>query len=259
VASGVLTTLGTLVPEDATDHTKGAYAQLFASTDFDVWGISFMVGATSSAGAIVNYLLDIAIGGAGSEQVIASNILIGNSRGIAPGSPFTFWFLPIFIPKGTRISARTQGSGGTGVPYLMMTLTGGPSNPLWPVFQGCMTIGINTAASGGTSLTPGATGTYSAWTSIGSALSREIKAFQPIFQAGSDSNIGTLYYHLETGYSSTALSRHLFACDSSENVIGIYPAMPIYSRIPSGTQMQMRATCNTASPDPFEFGILGYY
>src|SRR5512138_3447198 len=58
-------------------NVKGAYSQLIASTPFDVAGLLFFCTIVSAG---TPYLMDIAIGGAGSEQVVVPNLPIQSFR-----------------------------------------------------------------------------------------------------------------------------------------------------------------------------------
>lgn len=106
---------GTLVDPGATVNTKGAYAQLVASTSRDYCGlnIQFDEGVASAPAANTIYLVDIAIGASGSENAIIPNAsilkLVASStfRIIIPGVVGPY-FVP--IPAGSRISARAQSS-----------------------------------------------------------------------------------------------------------------------------------------------------
>lgn len=124
-ASG--TTLGTQLDPGATANTKGAYAQLTASTTNDLAGffVAFDInGQSSGSTGIAEYLVDVSIGAAASEKVILPNIqLIGDRQTIANNAcyilPATTDYLPIFIPAGTRLSARCQCSINTATARLI--------------------------------------------------------------------------------------------------------------------------------------------
>lgn len=98
---------GTLATASASLNTKGNYAELTASTTNPI-KILYVCSSpgTTTAGSV---LCDIAVGAAGSERVIISNLYIRhatanrtNDIGGAVG-PF-----PVDIPAGTRLSACIQ-------------------------------------------------------------------------------------------------------------------------------------------------------
>lgn len=99
-------------------NTKGSYAQLTAATTRDYLG--FVVGMDSqNANPVSQFLLDIAIGASGSEQIIVPNLqsyFSSLSGTTGTSADFTPVFIPITIPSGTRIAARCQGyEGGTSI------------------------------------------------------------------------------------------------------------------------------------------------
>ena len=144
---------GTPVYASATVNTKGAYVQLISSTPSLSTGIIItfnnMIGAST-------YLVDIAIGAAGYEQVIIPNLLYDactNSYRVSA----TFFF-PIPIPAGVRISARCQCSINSGSPFVGVStylLSGGFSStsPYGLVID----YGTNISTSKGAAIDPGTT------------------------------------------------------------------------------------------------------
>lgn len=93
---------GTTITAPVATNTKvgAAYTQLVASTPFNANSITVTLSpGTSHTG----YLVDIAVGAGGSEQVIIPNLAIACRIGHA----ITYQF-PIHIPAGSRLSARCQ-------------------------------------------------------------------------------------------------------------------------------------------------------
>lgn len=115
------TTLGTVVTPSATANTLGSYAQLTASTSKDYVGI-FAYPDDQKVGSAVKALVDIAIGGAGSEIVIIpqNQVSLGTSTGNYCGA---LPWRPISIPAGTRIAARAQAAAAS-TPAIGLTLYG---------------------------------------------------------------------------------------------------------------------------------------
>lgn len=97
---------GTVLTPHASVNTKGAWTQLTASSASAIAAISVMVqGAGGTAMNSSAILVDIGIGGSGSEVVIMPDLYyLGNS------AEFYRWRSPTtlgrYIPAGTRISAR---------------------------------------------------------------------------------------------------------------------------------------------------------
>lgn len=88
--------------------TKSSYTQLVASAPFDVGGLILCCQINNNS----SQLLDIAVGGAGSEVIVVPNLLVAGSGG--SGVHFIAQkFVPIFIRKGSRIAVRFAGSGAS--------------------------------------------------------------------------------------------------------------------------------------------------
>lgn len=94
-------------------NTKGAYVQLTASLSVEIGGFLLCFdsqGTTTGTTGAVDWLVDIAVGASGSEQVILPNLAVcGYSAG---GDSFIFGstvpYIPMPIPAGGRISVRAQ-------------------------------------------------------------------------------------------------------------------------------------------------------
>jgi hypothetical protein len=128
---GNSTSYGTQITSSVA-NTKGSYAQLSASTPRDYMGLIYALDNVNNAanGQTIddNYLFDIAVGAAASEQVILSNLYSITSSELATsgtggrqeGTPSSF--IPVFIPSGSRVSARMQAT--TGASSMNITLYG---------------------------------------------------------------------------------------------------------------------------------------
>ena len=97
------------VTASATPHALGSWSELIASTSGPVDWLQIHAAATFTSATDTSSLVDIGIGPAGSETVIASSLPSGfrdmlSAGGLIP-TPAMF---PVTIPKGTRISCRAQ-------------------------------------------------------------------------------------------------------------------------------------------------------
>jgi hypothetical protein len=157
---------------NASANTKGAWAQIISSLPFDVSGlIVFRAGHDTAA----DYLQDLAIGGAGSEQVIVENALISRTGNCWR---YNSWQeIPIYIPSGTRIAARCQSSTGGAKVNVTLGLLPMGSFGRAVMLAGCDTYGANTGDSGGTSLDPGGTiHTKGSWVQLSAGITRDCRA-----------------------------------------------------------------------------------
>lgn len=97
----------TQINGNASANVKGSWAVCAASTGFD--SDILMVHVQGSGGAWTA-LIDIGVGGAGVETVLISNICSESQSSYLHHDAHYF---PIYIPAGTRVTARCQTSTGS--------------------------------------------------------------------------------------------------------------------------------------------------
>lgn len=123
---------GTVVDPGGSANTKGSYSELTAATTSPIKAILLMVGNGMASGdrtADADWFLDIAIGAAASEQIVAPDIHVAMDDGATgvPGVPQSPFWLPVEIPVGERISVRAQSdvnTDGDGVRDLYVSILG---------------------------------------------------------------------------------------------------------------------------------------
>ena len=254
--AGVLATasIGTLITGGAANTKGSPWTELITSANFDVYGFVLVFTGSALTGNLINQLVDIGIGAAASEQVLVPDIVAGSfptgGNGISP------LFFPMYIAKGTRISARMQDAVGADTVSVGIVLYGGGDfSPPWPTFEKAVSIGTTAANSQGTVHTAG-NAAFSAWASIGSTLTQDIKGFLPTMQVNNAVTVARAYV-AEFGVSSTRFAGWHFITSSAEDVNQM-PGIPHFQLVPSGSQMQIRAKCN-AVPDTNQWGLIGFY
>jgi hypothetical protein len=113
-------THGTTTDGGGTADVKGSWAVLVASSRVDYYGFYFVFDTTNQNSSFgLGSLIDIAVGAAGSEETIVSNIFA--KKGETLPYPCNN-FYPVNIPKGTQISARNQ-SDSTVSPDRLLGIT----------------------------------------------------------------------------------------------------------------------------------------
>lgn len=241
----------------ATAHTKGAYTELSSATPFTATGIILSVRYSDYP---YSYLIDLAIGAAGSESAIINNILYHTSLYTRHAGVGDFFF-PINIPKGVRLSARVQSStGGKVIGLCAMLFSGGFAQSL----SGVDTCGANVADSGATAVDPGATAnTKGAWVELSAATLRTshgmVLAFGGILNAlmtwtewRLDIGVGT------AGSEQIILADYNLVCagagsDVSPKMSNFYPVS-----IPKGSRLTARAQCGINDATDRLFDIAAY-
>jgi len=243
-------------PETANE--KGSWTELIASTSFDAVCFQLFLHQNFSADG----LIDIGIGGSGSEVALIENVLISGRSGHAQDI-----VVPIRIPAGTRISSRIQTiAADTGAPDeadVIVTLFGGgftyPSG-----LSGCITYGANTADSGGAGYDPGGSaGEYGPWLELTSNTTRHIKSIAIAFGCQNELTQGFYEFITDIGIgassSETAVLEGLcWAKDAntdaaSPGLIGPFPV-----DIPIGTRISTRSMASGTSSTVRLFDIVLY-
>lgn len=234
---------------DGAVNTKGAWQQVIAATTFPVNAIFFQRRSASANGAY-EYLVDIGIGGAGSETVLIANIPYSRltSYGLVT-APILF---PIHIPLGSRLAVRCQcslGGATIGTDTTLMSqgfLAGSP-------FSKITTYGANVADSGGTSIDPGGSSlTKGAYVQFSAATALPIKAIivKPANQANAARQFSGFYIDVAiggAGLEQVLIPDLIAVSDASPNYPGLlyisYPPIPV--NIPAGSRLAARAAANT--------------
>lgn len=85
-------------------NTKGSWSQIVASTAHDYRELLVAADHFSNQG---RGLLDIGVGGSGSEVVLIPDLHVNFGQQNQAGKG-QYWNLPVSIPAGTRLAARTQ-------------------------------------------------------------------------------------------------------------------------------------------------------
>lgn len=252
---------GIALTANASNNVKGAYSQLVASTPQDAYGLLIQIQGSSTG----DHLIDIAIGAAASEQIIAANIVharqIGNTR---RGS---YALIPGFIPSGTRLSAREQCSTG-GANALIAIILLPAIGPFSLANLTRMTnYGGNTTTSGGVSIQPGGTiNTKGAYSQISSSTTNPMRWAVLMFgnqanaaRANTANNSWTVDVAIGSAGNETIIVPDVFIGAGAADSVVVPILVSIPTNIPSGTRVAVRAQCtiNDATDRTFDFSMLG--
>lgn len=112
-------TYNTAITGGGAGNTKGSWVEIKSAVPYDVLGIVCTLQTQPN-----NYqIFDIGIGAGGSEQVVLPNWNLTTSlSGTHANNPL---FIPIFIPAGSRVAARSQGNGGSAFSTIKAIFLGG--------------------------------------------------------------------------------------------------------------------------------------
>lgn len=244
-----LTGTGAGVPGDAvtthaTESTKGTIVELIASTSFDAYWVRIMafnygVAGTASAGA-----LDILIGAA-TEEVLIADLLMGNcGEGSSSGNgDGKVWDFPLHVPSGSRLSARAAGERVTTVVQVVVFLYGGDGSPPFRVGSKVTTYGMGTVPFG-TTIVAGESGNDGAFTQITASTAVDHFAVFPSYQVQSDTSVQQNWHTLGIGVGAATEDEiagdYLYHSNSSETLNGPINPMPTFHNIPASTRLTAR-------------------
>ena len=240
---------GTEVDASASNNTKGSWVQLVASTTYDACMMRVMVQyappvSTASTGAI-----DIGIGSSGNEIVLVPNLIcLASSAALNVN-----WYdIPVVIPSGTRIAARSQASTGTGGFFAVsVTLLDGAFTQI-EGYSGVDAVGFSAGTTLGASVNPGGSintkGSYtqlvasSNFSYAGFLLGFDLQNVSPA-QSGwlLDIAIGT------GGQEQIILPNVALWSDTASKLVKPSNAAFLPIPIPVGTRMAARCSCQAAS------------
>lgn len=232
-------------------NAKGSWVQIVSSTTDATDLMVVQLAMDSGSGGGQCFLVDIGMGGVGSEVVIVPNLLLDCSRGIGQNG-FTL-ALPIEIPSGVRISARCQEPGGAGSRSVNvgLTLYSGGWNMDKAVAGSVVDYGTNTGTSNGTLIDQGGTaGTFGSWVQLTASTSVDHNTLSMVFGLDQQTSApATSNFEVEIAIggsgSEQRIGRAAFAMDSGSN--GSKPnGFIIPVQIPSGTRIAARSKSTSA-------------
>jgi len=220
------------VTADVAAHTKGAWTEIIASSAADADCVDLAVQAISTNGVDTGTLVDIGVGASGSEVAIISNIAVGSlaTNLFAPNANRIR--IPVFVPAGSRISARIQSVvtlGKTGQFAIRLMSGGNPSG----TSSTAEALGTFPASSEGTALS--STG----WTEIVAGTSKKYE-YLLLVPSASTNALGTATREIELGFgpsgSEIVLTNQRFASTNAE-AIGLVDMDGVQGNFPAGIRL----------------------
>ena len=233
-----------------TAHTKGAWQEIVASTDFETQALFIHIGPTANNNR--DCLVDIGVGPEGSEVPIVENLYY--CQGVRPREEN--YYIPISVPVGTRLSVRAQlnldSSPTLGV-QLSITIASqslGASQPL----SRCVTYGANPSDTGGTGVdcnqndyTPLV---FGPWSEISPATSTPIKAMAVAIGSQGVARTSACTFWMDIGigeaFNEVPLIQKLILENYGANAI-TQPMIPLHFvplDLPAGVRLVARAMQN---------------
>jgi hypothetical protein len=231
-----------------TAHTKDpTFTQLIAATAFDATLVIVTVSGNSVSNADSSSLLDIAIGASTAESVIIPDLCAGFVTDSANAGGPRHYIFPLYIPSGSRLSARTQSVRVTGSVFVLVELYGGPLNPdRWWYGHHVTAYGHNAANSAGTKFTPGNSGAEGTAVSLGTTTADHECLVLGVQGHPDDTSWAAQRYHFDVGIDSTGTEwigvDRLYASAIATEAIGTGSLLwwPEFRHVPSGSELMVR-------------------
>lgn len=245
---------GTAVTAGAND-TMGTAVEALDTIAHDCEYLEITISGFNANATAHQVLLDILVDPAGgtSWSVLISGLLCGYTVASATTIPRAcFYNFPLWIPAGTSIGLQAQTHhSATDAGNVTIAIQGGNSNPAsWWCGQGVETIGVDTASSQGTLVTPGNTGAFSSWVDLGAptTTTRDGGAIQTGVQSNGTDVAGRAF-RIEFGAGDNRIgpARHLITGTTEAG--WTHNSGPVFRSIRAGTQLQARGTANTTNTD----------
>lgn len=252
-----LTGIGTVAPGTAvttggSSSTKGSAVQLIASTSFDAFEIIIMVSNYAASAITSKACLDIMVGAA-TEEVIIPDLLAGHAgmTTAAVNQGPKHWKFPLYIPAGSRISARAAGSRTGTDMRVCVFIRGGNVSPPFRVGSKVVTYGIGTVPAG-TPVTHG-NASEGAWTQVTASTSEYHWACLPSFQGPTDTTLTPLRtFELDIGIGAATEELlggyeqgYMYRVDTLESIGGPYNYYePVFADIPASSRLTARLSAD---------------
>jgi hypothetical protein len=235
---------------------KGSWAQLIASTTSGSYGVIICVNSNTASAASRNTITDIGIGAAGSEAVLIPDLISGNAAGYTLGG--IWYYFPVYIPAGSRIAARGQGTVTTAYRVFAQTLQQ-PLNAS-QIRKASFVDALGVSGVNGTSVTSGTTSKGS-WVSLGTTTNR-LWWWQVGVQVDStDTAHNTTVYHIDLAVGNsttrdTIISDLQFIVNTNEYASNPPLSAGVEYPCPSGSEIWVRAQCS-GTTDPLRIVAYG--
>lgn len=237
---------------------KGAWTQVVAATAHPTtWLLVHL-----HPNAQFRYLVDIGIGAAGSEQVLAPDLY---AEGVFASSQLSSrcYLFPISVPVGTRLSARAAGSGDGYVISVALTAVSpavGSSSGLGRVEA----YGVDVAAVQGVVIDPGATANQDGlWTELTPATGMPVRWIMlAVGRPNAQTVSATTTWLLDLAIGGAAAELEVIPdlpCTATTQLDFALPGvitLPV--SLPQGSRLSARARCSDAASPNRLIGLIAY-
>lgn len=238
--------------------SKSAWVSMVTAVTADAYGILININSNAGSNASRNTVIDIGVDESGgtSYTVKVADLLAGGAATYVVSG--LWYFFPLFIPAGSRIGIRAQGTVTTAL-RVGCQLLERPSNPA-QIRKGSFVETLGITAPAGTSLTAGTT-SEGAWTLVGTTTERLWwwQVGLQIDTADTSWNAVAIHVDVAVGDGSTydvIISDLAVTTGTAETMANPPLTAGVEWSVPPGSSIYVRAqTSGTA--DPFQAAVYG--
>lgn len=245
-------------------NSDGTPVSVLSALARDVHLICVEAAINGTAAEDNSSLLDLLVDPAGGTawQDLVSDLIVGTSTIASAGQLVHKYWFQICVPAGSSLGVQARKTGATGVTgRVAIWAFGCPKRGArWWCGQKVDSIGIDAANSKGTAHTPGASGAYSAFASIGSATARPYGGLQLGVQSNGNTTLNRAY-HCQAGLGGSQLpgSSTIWHSTNTSEVGARAMAGPWFVDVPAGSQLQYRATASGTVDTDHNVAFYGVY
>lgn len=229
---------GTTV-SSTTEHTYGSWAQLKAASGIEATHLIVGIADPNGGSDIV---VDIGIGGAGSEVVVAEALAVRGEGSLRNSG--VDYSIPLRIPAGSRVSARMKGSAASRNCQVSVRAIAGPSP--YSSFEKMEFVG--SAAFATTGYTNNAKG---AWSQMVASIPNDLKALHLLWAnvdtSSGQSSAALMDFGFGVAGSEIVLVQDLHATAQGSTAGVIYHNAFVPIGLPAGTRLAMRGQVSAGS------------
>jgi hypothetical protein len=241
---------GTTVTASATPHTKGSWVSLIDPTAAPSWGIYLRGRNVGVNNVRTSLLLDLGYGptGGGNEQVLLPNLNFGAASGANTIPAGKYFYFPIYIPSGVRVSARCQAAVVSDTVDLAVWLETG--QPYQQIGGAVEDYGTDLTNSYGTSVTPGSSA-FGSWVELlqndgtTSGTKRPHRFWATGYDLLADQTVAAAILLVELGIGPdggnvSTIMQTQWGQAGGEEIVGPTGPKLVYQPVPAGTKLWAR-------------------
>lgn len=261
-------TSGTVLTPSATAHAKGTIAELHSALPFDVHGFHLQLYMAAIGTGTNNWGIALYLGAAASEVEIHPDIVFSGLTGAAAQSiPWISVYIPLFLPRGERLSAAVQ-CNSVNQPTIgaMLRLNSGALTDQC-VFNKATAYGYDAANTRGTLVNSGAVAnTLATPVQLSASITSPIKAATLVIGSNIVSSVATTSKGMADVMIGAAASEVILfqqiAYGNNGNQVNPGATFLGLCSVPAGTRLSVRHQANsttaTTSTRESRFHVIGY-